>query len=293
MKIAITGSSGLIGSALKQSLAAARHDVISLKRPEQWNPEANTIDLRALAGVDAVVHLAGENIASGRWTVSRKQRIIDSRVRGTKLIAEAIPGMDRPPQVFVSASAIGYYGDRAAEVLREDSAPGVGFLPEVCRQWEAASEPARRKGTRVIQLRTGLVLSSSGGAMAKMLLPFKLGVGGRIGSGNQYWSWISLADVCSAIIHCIQSTGLNGPVNIVSPAPVTNLEFTKALGRVLGRPTIFPMPAFAARLALGEMANELLLASARVEPTKLSTSGFTFRNEQIEPTLRDLLTRSR
>jgi uncharacterized protein (TIGR01777 family) len=290
MKIAVTGSSGLIGSALVKVLAAARHEVIPLKWPAQFNPEANTIDLSALARVEAVVHLAGESIASGRWTAARKQRILDSRVKGTKLVAEGISGMDRPPQVLVSASAIGYYGDRGTEVLREESAPGVGFLPDVCRQWEAATESVKRKGVRVVQLRTGLVLSSSGGAMAKMLLPFKLGAGGKIGSGNQYWSWISLNDVCSAINHCIQSTSLNGPVNIVAPSPVTNFEFTKTLGRVLGRPTVVPMPAFAARLVLGEMANELLLASARVEPAKLKASGYSFRHTEIEPTLRHLLT---
>jgi hypothetical protein len=289
MKIAVTGSSGLVGSALVSTLSGASHEVVRLKRPTQWDPERRTIDDSALAGVDAVVHLAGESIASGRWTAARKRRILDSRVQGTKLIAEAVGRMDRPPQVLVSASAIGYYGDRGSEVLREESPPGAGFLPEVCRQWEAATDAATRKGVRVVHLRTGLVLSAKGGAMGRMLLPFKLGAGGKIGSGSQYWSWISLDDVCAAITHCIQAAALHGPVNITSPSPVTNLEFTKTLGRVLRRPTIFPMPAFAARLALGEMADELLLASARVQPAKLTATRFVFRHKELEPTLRNLL----
>jgi hypothetical protein len=194
--------------------------------------------------------------------------------------------------VFVSASAIGYYGDRGSEVLREESPPGAGFLPDVCRQWEASTDAATRKGIRVVHLRTGLVLSGAGGALSKMLLPFKLGVGGKIGSGSQYWSWISIDDLCGAIIHCIQATGLHGAVNMVSPSPVTNLEFTKALGRVLRRPTILPMPAFAARVALGEMADALLLASARVEPAKLQASRFLFRHKDLEPTLRRVLSKA-
>jgi hypothetical protein len=246
------------------------------------------VDTSALSGADAIVHLAGENIASGRWTAARKERIRDSRVNGTRLIAESIARMDRPPQVLISASAIGYYGDCGRELLREESPAGAGFLAEVCRQWEAATDAATRKGVRVVHLRTGIVLSAKGGAMGKMLLPFKLGLGGKIGSGDQYWSWISLDDVSGAIVHCIQAAGLHGPVNIVSPSPVTNFEFTKTLGRVLGRPTVFPIPAFAARLALGEMADPLLLASARVEPAKLLASRFVFRHRELEPTLRYL-----
>src|SRR5438876_4138316 len=270
MKIAVTGSSGLLGSALVSSLLGTGHGVVRLKRPEHWDPERRTVDISVFSGADAIVHLAGENIAAARWTTARKQRIRDSRVNGTKLIAETISRMGQPPQVFVSASAIGYYGDRGSEVLREESRPGTGFLADVCREWEAATDPATRGGIRVVHLRSGLVLSSKGGALGKMLLPFKLGVGGKIGSGNQYWSWISLDDLCAAILHSTQATGLHGPVNAVSPTPVTNIEFTKTLGRVLSRPTVFPMPAAAARLALGEMANELLLASARVEPAKLA-----------------------
>jgi uncharacterized protein (TIGR01777 family) len=289
MKIAITGSSGLVGSALVPFLGTAGHDVVRLKRPDHWDPDRQTIDIAVLSGAAAVIHLAGESIASGRWTAARKQRILDSRTQGTKLIAETVSRMDPSPQVLVTASAIGYYGDRGSEVLTEDSSPGTGFLADVCRQWEAATRPAETKGVRVVHLRTGLVLSRTGGAMGKMLLPFKLGLGGPIGSGKQYWSWISLDDVCGAIAHCIQSPGLKGPVNIVSPSPVTNLEFTKSLGRVLKRPTILPMPDFAARLALGEMADSLLLASARVEPAKLVATRFPFRHRELEPTLRYLL----
>ena len=289
MKIAVTGATGLIGSALVRSLPTAGHDVVRLRRPSDWDPDKHTVDPSVFRGVDAVVHLAGENIAGGRWTGSRKSRILESRAKGTRLIAETIAGMADRPQVMVSASAIGYYGDRGSEVLREESGPGSGFLADVCKQWEAATDPATRKGIRVVHLRTGIVLSTDGGALPKMLLPFKLGVGGRIGSGNQYWSWISLEDVCAAIQHCIQASTLHGAVNLVSPSPVTNQVFTKALGQVLGRPTIFPLPAFAARLALGEMADALLLASARVEPAKLQASRFVFRNKDLQPALQHLL----
>jgi hypothetical protein len=272
------------------ALLGDRHDVVRLKRPSQWDPERQFVDSSAFSGADAIVHLAGENIASGRWTAARKRRIRDSRVKGTRLIAETISSMERLPQVLVSASAIGFYGDRGSEVLREESPSGTGFLADVCRQWEAATDAATQKGIRVVHMRTGLVLSAKGGAMGKMLLPFKLGLGGKIGSGNQYWSWVSIDDVCGAIIHSIQAMGLHGAVNIVSPLPVTNLEFTKTLGRVLGRPTVLPMPAFAARLALGEMADALLLASARVEPAKLVASRFVFKHRELESALRSLLT---
>jgi uncharacterized protein len=289
MKIAVTGSSGLVGSALVPFLMKSGHDAVRLKRPEHWDLESRTVNASVFSGADAVVHLAGENIAAGRWTAARKQRIRDSRTIGTKLIAEAISRIDPPPQVLVSASAIGYYGDRGEELLREESPSGTGFLADVCRQWEAATDAVTRKGIRVVHLRIGVVLSEKGGALEKMLLPFKVGVGGKIGSGHQYWSWISLEDVCGVIVHCIQASGLHGPVNTVSPSPVTNLEFTKTLGRVLGRPTIFPLPAVAARLALGEMADALLLSSARVEPIKLLGSRFVYKHKELEPTLRHLL----
>jgi uncharacterized protein len=289
MKIAVTGSSGLVGSALIPVLTQAGYDVIRLKRPDHWDPEASTVDPSVFQDADAFVHLAGENIASGRWTSARKRRILESRVKGTNLIAAMVGELGKRHQFLISASATGYYGDRRSEVLREESSPGTGFLPDVCREWEAATAAAERKGVRVVHLRTGLVLSPAGGALGKMLLPFKLGIGGKIGSGDQYWSWISLDDVCSAIVHCIQTTTLRGPVNIVSPSPVTNLEFTKTLGRVLRRPTVFPLPALAARLALGEMADALLLASARVEPGKLTASRFSFKHTDLETALRQLL----
>jgi uncharacterized protein (TIGR01777 family) len=289
MKIAVTGSSGLVGSALVSLLQKMGHDVVRLKRPEHWDIETRTVNTSVFSGANAVVHLAGESIASGRWTAARKQRIRDSRTIGTKLIAETISRIDPSPHVLVSASAIGYYGDRGDELLREESPSGTGFLADVCRQWESATEAATRKGIRVVHLRTGLVLSAKGGAMGKMLLPFKFGIGGKIGSGHQYWSWISLDDICAVIVHCIDAPGLHGPVNAVSPSPVTNLEFTKTLGRVLGRPTIFPLPAFAARLVLGEMADALLLSSARVEPSKLMASRFVYKHKELEPTLKYLL----
>jgi uncharacterized protein len=289
MKIAVTGATGLIGSALLPLLKSAGNEVVVLRRPDDWNPETGTVNHAVFRDIAAVVHLAGESIASGRWTGARKARILDSRIKGTKLIAETIASMETRPSVLISASAIGYYGDRGGELLREESGPGVGFLPDVCKQWEAATDAASRKGIRVVHLRTGLVLSNKGGALPRMLLPFKLGIGGRIGSGTQYWSWISLTDECAAIQHCLQATALHGAVNLVSPSPVTNTEFTTTLGRVLGRPTIFPLPALAARLALGEMSDPLLLASARVEPAKLQASRFVFRNRDLRATLEQLL----
>src|SRR5262245_34832338 len=289
MRIALTGSTGLVGSVLIPLLAKEGHDTLRLRRPSDWDPEAGSVQIAAFSGVDAVVHLAGESIASGRWTVERKKRIRESRVKGTTLIADALSRMDRPPNVLVSASAIGYYGDRGNEVLREDSPAGTGFLANVCREWEAATSAAEKKGIRVVHIRTGLVLSGKGGAMPKMLPPFKLGVGGKIGSGSQYWSWISVDHLCAAILHCIQVESLRGAVNTVSPSPVTNLEFTKTLGRVLRRPTLFPVPVFAARIALGEMADALLLASARVEPAQLAKSRFVFKHTDLEPALRSVL----
>jgi uncharacterized protein len=289
MKIAVTGSTGLVGSTLVSSLTSSGHEVIPITRPARWDPEKGTVDHAALAGLDALIHLAGENIAAARWTAAQKGRIRDSRIKGTKLIAEALAKLQKPPEVMISASAIGYYGNRGSEILREDSGPGEGFLPDVCRQWEAATDPATRKGIRVVHLRFGIVLSRNGGALPKMLFPFKIGIGGKLGSGKQYWSWVSVHDVCSSILHCVQAKGLHGPVNVVSPNPVTNVEFTKALGRVLHRPTVFPLPAFAARLMLGEMADALLLASARVEPTKLLASRLVFQDKDLEATLASLL----
>jgi len=283
-----------VGSALVRYLTARKHEVVPLVRSRSkagiyWNPESGEIELDKLNGFDAVVHLAGENIASGRWTPARKARLLSSRVKGTSLLSESIAKLLPPPQVLVSASAIGYYGDRGAEPLREDSAPGRGFLADCCRQWEAATEAAVQKRIRVVNLRIGVVLARHGGALGKMLLPFRLGLGGKVGSGDQYMSWISLEDLCSAILCAIQTDTLRGPVNAVAPEPVTNLEFTKTLGQVLSRPTIFPLPAFAARLAFGEMADELLLSGQKVEPAKLLGSGFEFKYRTLESTLREIL----
>lgn len=298
MHVAVTGSSGLVGSAVCPFLTAGEHRVTRIVRggaagPGQvgWDPAAGLRDPSRLEGVEAVVHLAGENIASGRWTTERKEEIRRSRVEGTRKLCESLARMARPPRVLVSASAIGFYGSRGAEELREDSAPGSDFLAQVCREWEAATEPASRAGVRVVHLRFGVILSPAGGALKKMLLPFKLGAGGRIGSGEQYMSWIALDDAIGAIQHALLTDALKGPVNAVAPTPVTNAEFTRSLGRVLSRPAIAPMPAFAARLAFGEMADALLLSSARVIPTWLQASGYHFRHPDLEGALRHLLGR--
>lgn len=290
MRIAISGSSGLVGSTLLPALREAGHSVTRLvrqsPRPDDvlWDPSAGTIDVDKLEGVEAVIHLAGENIAGGRWTAARKARILESRVQGTRLLSESLARLQRPPHVLVSASAIGYYGDRADEELTEASPPGKGFLPEVCQAWEDATRPAAEGKIRVVNLRIGIVLSSRGGALAKMLLPFRLGVGGRVGSGNQYWSWITLAELVRVMQFAIDENQLRGPVNAVA-GTCTNREFTRALGKVLHRPTFLPMPAFAARLALGEMADALLLASARVLPEKLRQSGYSFQHPDLDAAL--------
>jgi hypothetical protein len=242
------------------------------------------ISVGELEDFDAVVHLAGESIAS-RWTEKRKERILRSRVDGTRLLAESLARLKQAPRVLVSASAIGYYGDRGSETVSETSPPGSGFLAEVCQAWESATQRATESGIRVVNVRTGVVLSTRGGALKKMLLPFRLGIGGKVGSGEQYMSWISLADQIRTLIHAIRTDSLRGPVNAVAPAPVTNAVFTKALGRALHRPTVLPMPAFAARLVFGEMADALLLASMRVIPRRLLASGFFFKDREIEPTL--------
>ena len=297
MKVYVTGSSGLIGTALLPALRGAGHEVVRMiRRPAsspdevEWRPDAPTFDRSVLEGAEAVVHLAGENIA-GRWTAAKKDRIRASRLEGTRVLAEALAGLERPPRVFVGASATGYYGDRGEDVLDEDSPPGKGFLPEVCQGWEAAADPLREAGARVAHVRIGVVLSPEGGALGKMLLPFKLGAGGVMGSGRQYWSWIAIDDVVGAILHVLSHETLSGAVNAVAPQSVTNREFTKTLGRVLRRPTIFPMPAFAARLALGEMADALLMASARVVPRRLQASGYAFRYPELEGALQHVLAR--
>jgi uncharacterized protein (TIGR01777 family) len=297
MKVLVSGSSGLVGSALVPFLTGGGHQVVRLVRSEPgpeasevcWDPETGSIDRAGLKGVDAAVHLAGESIAAGRWTAARKARILESRVKGTRLLAETLAELEQPPKALVSASAVGYYGDRGEETLREESGSGSAFLSEVCRQWEAATEPAAAAGIRVVNLRFGVILASAGGALPRLLTPFRLGVGGTLGSGKQFMSWVALDDVVGSILHALTTEALRGPVNAVGPQAVTNREFTKALGRALGRPTLFPMPACAARLAFGEMAAELLLASQRVEPAKLLASGYLFRFPDLEAALRHLL----
>lgn len=296
LKVAITGSNGMIGKALARQLQAKGHTVIRVVRGEAsgkneiaWSPMEGRIDAAALQACDAVVHLAGESIAEGRWNTAKKKRIMDSRVEGTRLLAQTLAKLSGGPRVLVSASAIGYYGDSGDRVMTEESASGDNFLAEVCRAWEIETEFARKAGIRTVCMRLGVVLSDEGGALKKMLLPFRLGAGGVVGSGRQYMSWISLADAVGAFEHALATPSLSGPVNLVSPNPVTNSEFTKALGRALHRPTMIPMPAFAARLAFGEMADELLLASTRVEPRKLQASGYAFRHPTIDQALAEIL----
>lgn len=299
MKILVTGSSGLVGSELTHRLLGQGHTVRTLVRREaderqgeiSWSPKDQKLEPAAIEGFDAVVHLAGESIAEGRWNDQKKQRIRDSRVEGTRLLSETLAKLSHKPKVLVCASAIGFYGSRGEEKLTEESARGEGFLAEVCQAWEDACEPARQAGIRVVNLRTGVVLSSEGGALKKILRPFKLGAGGRVGNGQQYMSWITRDDLVDVIRHVIEHEELSGPVNAVAPEPVTNARFTKALGKVLHRPTMLPLPAPAARLALGEMADELLLASARVQPEKLKASGYEFGAVDIESGLRTALQR--
>jgi uncharacterized protein (TIGR01777 family) len=248
-----------------------------------WDP-LKALSPEAVSEFDAVVHLAGKSIAD-RWTQSKKTSIRESRRMGTRNLAEALAHAPQRPRVLLAASAIGYYGDRGDEVLSEQSAAGNDFLATVCREWEAATEPARSAGIRTINCRIGIVLSATGGALAKMLLPFRFGLGGRFGDGTQWWSWIHLNDVIGAFVHAMENASLDGPVNLVAPHPVTNAEFTKVLGSVLRRPTLFPVPAFAARLALGEMADQLLLASQRVTASKLAASGYTFHYPQLRDAL--------
>ena len=295
MKILVTGATGLVGSAVVPFLAGGGHEVACLGRSApgagdiRWDPDAGVLEASALEGFDGVVHLAGENIASGRWNAAKKRRIKESRVRGTRLLAETLAGLERPPRVLVSASAVGFYGDRGDEELTEESPAGSGFLSDVCREWEAATEAAEGKGIRVVHSRLGVVLSRDGGALGKMLTPFRLGAGGIVGNGRQYMSWITLDDTAAALGHLLATETASGPVNVVAPVPVTNREFTSTLGRVLRRPTVFPLPGFVARVVFGEMADALLLASTRVKPVNLPGSGYVFRHGSLEEGLRHVL----
>ena len=298
MRVVVTGASGLIGSALVAVLEKQGHDVARLTRGEagvpgefHWDPEQAYIDPGALEAIDAVVHLAGETVA-GRWSEVKKHRILESRVQGTRLVSEAIAGLDRPPAVLVCASAIGVYGDRGDEPVTEESAPGVGFLADVVRAWEAAAQPARDAGIRVVNTRFGVVQSAQGGALKTMLPLFQLGLGGRVGSGRQYVSWVSIDDVVGGILFSIQNDTLAGPVNVTAPSPVPQAEYARTLGRVLHRPAVLPAPGFAVRLVLGEFANEVLHGQ-RVVPERLTDRGYAFRHPTLEPALRHVLGRGR
>ena len=296
MRILITGSHGLVGKALISKLTNDGHEIFSLVRHKsggaseiEWHPNQGSIDSERVSGFDVVVHLAGESIASGRWTDEKKRKIRESRVMGTTLLSQTLARVTKPPAVFISASAIGYYGNRGDELLDEKSAPGNDFLAEVCVAWERATGEAEARGVRTVHTRFGIILDQEGGALAKMLTPFRMGVGGRIGDGKQWMSWIALADVIEGLKFVIEHNSITGPVNFVAPNPVTNSEFTKSLGDAVSRPTLFPMPSFAARLAFGEMADALLLSSAKVEPKRLQESGYRFKFENLQPALAEIL----
>ncbi|MBL4889723.1 MAG: TIGR01777 family oxidoreductase [Candidatus Lindowbacteria bacterium] len=298
MKILVSGSTGLVGRPLVRNLVKDGHDVRLLVRRDSagpgevaWNPTTGSVRGEDLEGLDAVIHLAGEGIANKRWNEEQKKKTRDSRVIGTRHLSEALASLENPPSTLICASAIGFYGSRDIEPLTELSSPGNDFLAQTCQDWEIAADPAREKGIRVVHLRFGVLLSPEGGALAKMLLPFKMGVGGILGNGEQYMSWLALDDAVRVIRFCVDQKEIHGAVNSVSPQSVTNLEFTKTLGKVLGRPTIFPMPAFAARLAFGEMADALLLSSAKVLPSKLEGTFFEFAYPDLEGALKHLLNR--
>ena len=295
-RITISGASGLIGTALRRFLSQGGHRVDVLVRrssPAQgdisWDPAAGTIEAARLEGIDAVVHLSGASLAEGRWSEAKKKEFVNSRVGSTRFLSRTLAGLKQKPAVLVAASAIGFYGNRGDETLTEESAKGAGFLPELCEQWEAASAPASDAGIRVVRPRIGLVLSSHGGALAKMLTPFKLGMGGVIGSGRQYMSWIAIADLLRVIDTCLHDQTLSGPVNATAPNPVTNQDFVKTLGRVLGRPTLMHVPAFTIDLMLGEMGRTLLLEGAKVIPQKLVERRFQFTCPTLESALRAAL----
>ena len=297
MKVLVTGSSGLIGAALVGALQTRGDEVTRLVRRSpgpgeaRWDPDAGQIETAALEGQVAVVHLAGVGIGDHRWTDDHKRAVLESRVKGTTLLAETIAGLSDKPKVLASASAMGYYGLRGDEVLTEDSQAGTGFLTEVCEQWEAATAPAEDASIRVVHLRTGLVLSPDGGALKQMLLPFKLGLGGRIGDGKQWWSWIAIDDEVGAILQLIDvDDDTHGPVNLTAPNPVTNEEFTRTLNGVLRRPTLLPTPTFALKALFGsEAVDEMFLGGQRVVPARLQADGYAFRHPELEGALRHLL----
>ncbi len=295
MNILVTGANGFIGAALVSRLVKGGHSVRRLRRGTKgvdagptWNPETGQVHLDTALPLDAVIHLAGENIAQ-RWTPAVRARIRFSRVDATRLLSEALARLPQPPRVMVCASATGFYGDRASEVLEEQSQPGAGFLAETCRAWEAAADPARQGGVRVVNLRLGIVLAQHGGALAKMLPVFRLGLGGRLGSGGQYWSWITLDDLIRVVELALLDDRMNGPINAVAPQSPTNQEFTASLSRALHRPAFLPVPALLVEALFGEMGREALLASARVRPARLLASGFTFLFPELDAALPHLL----
>ncbi len=302
LRILVTGSSGLIGSSLVPFLTTGGHRVVRLVRAPPagvlqeetllWDPAAGRLDAAALEGFDAVIHLAGESLVGFRWTEARKARIRDSRINGTQLLCNTLASLKKPPRVLLSASAIGFYGHRGSEILHEESAPGSGFLAGLCRAWEQATKPAADRGIRVVHLRTGVALSPAGGALGAMIVPFLFGLGGPFGDGWQFMSWIAIDDVIGAIHHALVTDSLAGPVNVVGPYVAMNRDFAKTLGAVVGRPAFVRVPAFAARVAMGDVADELLLASARVEPRKLLDSGFIFHYPELEGALRHVLGRT-
>ena len=294
MKILISGSSGLIGTAATTALKSDGHNVVHLVRPGkttnpgdiQWDPMRATVDVAGLEGIDVVIHLSGAGIADGRWTEERKQLLRSSRIDTTRVLVDSLSRLKQKPRLLIVASAIGYYGSRGDEILTESSATGTDFLALVCRDWEAEASRAAERGIRTVMLRFGVVLSGKGGALPKMLPPFKLGVGGRLGSGQQWMSWIAIEDVVGIIRHAVAHEQVSGPVNVVAPNPVRNEEFTRLLAGMLHRPAIFPAPAFVLRLAMGEMADAVLLSSDRVKPEKMLAAGYKFRFEILEPALR-------
>ena len=292
MKVAVTGSSGFLGTPLVTSLRSDGHEVLRLvRRPPSgldevtWDPVAGTVDVAALRGVEAVIHLAGAGVGDHRWTEAYKRRILDSRVDRTRTISTAITRLDPAPRVLVSASAVGFYGDRGEEVLTEESPPGGGFLAGVVQSWEAAAAPAAAAGIRVVHPRTGIVLSKDGGALGRMSMLFRLGVGGKLGSGRQYWPWISLTDEIRALRFLLDTDGLSGPVNLTGPDPATNATVTSAIGEIVHRPTILPVPSLALKIALGEFAGEVLV-SQRVIPRRLLDAGFSFDHTDVTAALR-------
>lgn len=297
MKVLISGSTGFVGSAVVAFGKQQGWDITRLVRSSGstkenqilWSPQSGQIDKEKLENFDTVIHLAGESIAQGRWTEAKKARICDSRIQGTSLLSQTLAQLEKPPSTVISASAVGVYGNRNDSILTEQSSSGTGFLAEVGKIWEASTVPLQEKNIRVIHLRLGVILGKNGGALSKMLLPFKMGVGGIIGNGKQYMSWIMLDDVVQIISFLLQHKEIKGPVNAVSPYPVTNKEFTKTLAKVLSRPAIFPLPAFSARLIFGEMADETLLASNRVIPEVLQQSGYEFLYPDLEQALRSLI----